>query len=467
MQTETSLLPPLTPKVHSWISQFISDPERVRSVIKQYGSPVNLHSTTPFIENYENYKRVLDKYELNHLICFARKANKSKSFVKAASEHGFGVDTASYRELLQCLDEGMDKDKLILTAAIKNKELIELAIKNEVLIIIDNLDELELTKKLSTELGVVAQIGLRLGGFHINGHKLYTRFGVDIEEAKNFMLDHIQQANQIQFRGFHFHLNGYSIDERAKAIAETIALIDEMRKYEISTEFIDIGGGLLINYLEDREEWDEFQEELKMAVQGFREPITFQNNGLGYSINDGELIGNLATYPYYNETHKEDFLEAILSYPTGKGEIATLLKDRNITIRMEPGRSLLDQSGVTLAEVVFRKYDSQGNLLIGLHMNKTQLFSSSADFLLDPIVLNYESNEDSEPTSGYFVGAYCLEQDVILKRKINLAKTPAIGDIVCFPNTAGYMMHFYETEAHLFNLSTNLFLKENGKVERD
>ncbi|UII26239.1 alanine racemase [Fulvivirga maritima] len=422
METETSLYPPLTPKMHTWMNDFISDPDRVKNVIKQFGSPVNLHSTTPFIENYESYKRILDKYELNHLICFARKANKSKTFVKAASDHGFGVDTASYRELVQCLEEGMDKDKLILTAAIKNKELLELAIQNQVLIVIDNLDELKLTKTLAEEMGVKAQIGLRVGGFHYNGRKLYTRFGVDIEEAKDFILDHIKSANEVHFRGFHFHLNGYSIDERAKAIAETISLVDEISKYEISTEFIDMGGGFLINYLEDQEEWNEFEEELKMAVQGVREPITFQNNGLGYSMNDGELTGKLATYPYYNEVHKEDFLEAVLTYPTGKGEIATLIKDRNITLRMEPGRSLLDQSGMTLAEVVFRKYDSQGNLLIGLHMNKTQLFSSSADFLLDPVVLNYENHADDEPTSGYFVGAYCLEQDVILKQKSTFQK---------------------------------------------
>ena len=60
------------------------------------------------------------------------------------------------------------------------------------------------------------------------------------------------------------------------------------------------------------------------------------------------------------------------------------------------------------------------------------------------------------PVAAYFVGAYCLEQDVILQRKINLPAVPEIGDLVCFFNTAGYMMHFYESEAHLFDLATNL-----------
>ena len=112
---------------------------------------------------------------------------------------------------------------------------------------------------------------------------------------------------------------------------------------------------------------------------------------------------------------------------------------------------------MTVARVAFRKWDSRGELLVGLEMNRTQLFSSSADFLLDPILIHHPPNpEPDHGLSGYFVGAYCLEQDVILKRKIRFQQMPAIGDWVAFPNSAGYMMHFYESEAHLFELATNL-----------
>jgi diaminopimelate decarboxylase len=115
---------------------------------------------------------------------------------------------------------------------------------------------------------------------------------------------------------------------------------------------------------------------------------------------------------------------------------------------------------MTIARVVYRKYDSRGDLLIGLEMNRTQLFSSSADFLLDPSLLYQQAPDHHDrEVSAYFVGASCLEQDVILKRKIRLEKVPDIGDLVCFPNTAGYLMHFYETETHLFELAKNLILE--------
>ena len=128
---------------------------------------------------------------------------------------------------------------------------------------------------------------------------------------------------------------------------------------------------------------------------------------------------------------------------------------------MEPGRSLLNQVGMTLAKVVFRKKDLRGRWLVGLEMNMSQLQSSSADFLLDPLTAFVPA--PNHPVKVYFTGAYCLEQDIVLKRKIALPNLPQVGDIVGFVNTAGYMMHFFETQAHLFELSVNLSLESSKK----
>lgn len=99
-------------------------------------------------------------------------------------------------------------------------------------------------------------------------------------------------------------------------------------------------------------------------------------------------------------------------------------------------------------------------------MNMSQLKSSSADFLSDPFIIYKNPDSEIHPTELFLTGAYCLEQDILLKRKLTFPKLPEIGDFVVFVNTGGYMMHFYETEAHLFELSRNLYIpahKENGK----
>jgi len=119
---------------------------------------------------------------------------------------------------------------------------------------------------------------------------------------------------------------------------------------------------------------------------------------------------------------------------------------------------------MTLAKVAHRKQDAKGQWLVGLEMNMSQMMSSSEDFLLDPYVVFAENAQSKKPVEVYFTGAYCLERDVLLKRKISLPQMPGIGDFEAFVNTAGYMMHFFETEAHLFELSRILSFSIEGNL---
>jgi len=85
---------------------------------------------------------------------------------------------------------------------------------------------------------------------------------------------------------------------------------------------------------------------------------------------------------------------------------------------------------------------------------------------LDPIHITHQSTEQQEAVSGYLVGGYCLEQEFLLKRKIQFATYPQVGDLIVFPNTAGYMMHFFESQAHQFALASNVFCNENLHMEK-
>lgn len=460
--------PKLTPCLHPWVRSLLKDATMHRHLASNFGSPLNLHHTDPFIENYRAYAELIESFSLSHQIFYARKANKCQAFVKAAKSHGFGVDTASFEELNQCISMGFDPARLVLTAAIKTKEMLTLAIKNEVLIVVDNHDEIDAIKALAANANTIAQVAVRVSGFVLGDKKLYSRFGFDISTVENVVKEHIYIAEHIAYQGLHFHLNGYAIDERVAAFDQLFAVVDRFNKLGIETKFIDMGGGFLTNYLESEEEWIAFQDELKLALEGVRPPITFQNNGLGYYWKNDQIQGELQTYPYYNPTPKEQTLKQILESNTFHGTVAQGLRDRNIALRLEPGRSLVNQAGITLAKVVFRKKDANDQLLIGLEMNKTQLFSSSADFLLDPILIpisdHLPTNED-ETVNAYLVGAYCLETDVLLKRKITFPHVPQIGDFICFPNTAGYMMHFYESQSHLFELAENLILKPSSSEQ--
>ena len=455
-------IPPLQPLTSPWIQRIADNYDLQKDLIDTYESPLNIHHLESFQTNLAEYRSILNHYDFKSKIYYARKANKCSTLASVAFENGFGVDTASYEELKQCLNINISSQDLVLTAAVKNEKLLRLAITNHVLIIIDNKDEADLILKIAKEENCQALVGFRVSGFEYKDHKLKSRFGFDIDEVGGFIIEFFNSEEvlkYVNFTGFHFHLDGYDAHQRGAALHQTLDLIETLITYGFNPNFIDIGGGILMNYLEQESSWIKFQEQLKKAVLGKREPITYQNNGLGFYNRNGEIEGKCNTYPYYNTTSKEEFLKNVLEIAyVHRKPVSYRLQELDIELRLEPGRSLLDQVGVTIARVAHRKKDADGNFLVGLEMNMTQMASSSEDFLLDPIVCYKNKKTAEERADVYFTGAYCLENDFILTRKISLPKLPEIGDFVIFINTAGYMMHFFETEAHLFKLSQNVFI---------
>ena len=457
----TNELPTLAPVISDWMPKLMADKKLLDALFETWGSPVNIHYLPAFDNNVHMFRKVFEKHGIPHQLFYARKANKCKSLLKRSRENEIGVDTASFKELLEALEAGVEPELLVVTAAVKTEKLLKLAVENNVLVILDNRDECDLLNSIAGKHDKQTPVGFRISGFYTDTEKLYSRFGFDIDEALSIISSACSRQGKyshLTYRGLHFHLDGYSTEERGAALNQCIFLAEELKAHGLDTRFIDIGGGVLVNYLQQENEWENFREELKKAVKGERKEITFNNDGLGYQMIDNKIQGALATYPFFNEKNGDVFLEKVLNYRyKNRGSASKLLRDRNIEIRMEPGRSLLNQVGLTLARVVFRKKDARGRWLVGLEMNMSQLQSSSADFLLDPLIAFVPVPK--LPVEVYFTGAYCLERDIVLKRKIALPNLPQIGDIVGFVNTAGYLMHFYETQAHLFELSINLNLE--------
>lgn len=458
----------LSPITSPWMHRIFQDQKIITGLIEKYGSPINLHHLPTFTDNIASFKKLFETYRLKHQLFYARKANKSRSLVKQALEAGIGVDTASQKELEQSLALGGTADTLVLTSAIKTRAQYELAIKARVPIILDNWDECVMAQGIAEQLNEKAVIGIRISGFIVEDTKLYSRFGFDIEIIETFILQNFGENGvfkNLMLQGFHFHLDGYSTRQRGKALSDCIHLASKIKEEGHTIRFIDMGGGILMNYLESEQQWRDFDKALQEGVKANNNPLTFNGIGLGYEVINNELRGQLKTYPYFNKTNGIGFLKEVLDYEDSiAGETnASRLRELGLEIRIEPGRSLLSQTGMTIARVAHRKQDAKGQWLVGLEMNMSQMMSSSEDFLLDPYIMYAEQAGADQPVEVFFTGAYCLERDVLLKRSITLPRLPEIGDFVAFVNTAGYMMHFFETEAHLFELSQNLsFSKEDS-----
>jgi diaminopimelate decarboxylase len=454
--------PAVTARLEPWQLALCAEPERLRALLEQYGSPLNLHHPGTFERNVGHLQAVADAREVPFEILFARKADKALVYVDTARRLGIGVDTASEAELDQALERGCPPDLLVSTAAVKSEPSLRTCLLAGVAIVLDNDDELDRVTRLAAVMGKQATVMLRLGGFRVDGERLPTRFGFDLDEAPELgaRLASPELRERLRLEGLHFHLDGYEAAHRVAAMAQCLPLIDTLRGQGHPVRSLDIGGGLPMSYVDDRAQWEAFQAALTAALRGERDPITYRNHGLGLHVVDGRVVGRLATYPYHQEPTAPSWLGQVLDAPgpDGAGSLAQALRDRDLTLRCEPGRSVLDGCGITVARVEHRKRHVDGSWSLGLAMNRTQCSTAKADHAVDPLVLPVDTpgEERTPPIEGFLTGAYCTEAELLTWRRLRFPLGVARGDLVVFPNTAGYLMHFVESRSHQFPLATNV-----------
>jgi len=443
---------PLSGRLEPWMVQLLSS-SNVFEWVERYGSPLNVIETGPMLRNLSELVDTARQRRIDFQPYFARKANKCLSFVDEANAAGCGIDTASEDEVRQCLDRGVLGSDIICTAAIKSETLIRLCVQQGICIAIDNHDELHLAEQTSRDLGRSVSIAVRVGGFDHNHQKLPTRFGLDVTECR-YVIDQLERCN-VRVDGIHFHLDGYDADQRVSAIMQSLDWIEQLRSAGHDPVFLDIGGGFPVCYLESRSQWQAFWEQHQASILGHRDAITYRRHGLGLVVHHGQTIGRRNVYPFYQRVTKARWFANILDTVVDAQPLADRLRRANVQLRCEPGRSLLDGCGVTIARVESRKRGADGDWLIGLSMNRTQCRTTSDDFLVDPIVLSHSGRRD-EAMQGYLVGAYCTESELLSLRKLSFPSGIRRGDLVAFPNTAGYLMHFLESRSHQFSLAKNV-----------
>lgn len=457
--------PPLRAKIAPWMQSMLAKPSVLRDLIEQHGSPVHVVVDSEFKRNVGDLLSPFKARGLGGGLYFARKANKLPWFVQAAKDAGIGVDTASLSELKESLELGVPAEKLTLTAIGKDKQLIEFAIEAGAMIVIDNFDELQQVEAIALKRAKQARIGLRFSGFVCNGRQIFSRFGFPVQDAPQ-LLDRLSSNANVSLELLHAHLDRYDIDERAAAARHLIRLADRAKQIGIDVNGIDLGGGILIRYLESQIEFENFRQSLVDAVRGQRPSFTYLQDGLGHYRVADEVHGKADLYPAWNDCSKERFISSVLDHTEGSKPLHQELQERNLQLFFEPGRALLDNGGITLSTVMFRKRDTLGNLLIGLAMNRTHLRPFRAEFCSDPIVMTFGRREAL--TEGAFVvGNLCSESDLIYRRMLELTAMPEPDDIFFFVNTAGYLAHHLEVGTHGNPLPTNVLLDDSTLEVRD
>ena len=387
--------------------------------------PINLIFLDNFINNINLFKDIFVQLNMHENIFFSCKSNKSYALLKAAANQKCGIEVSSYYELIDALKY---TNKIIASGPAKEYKYLFCAIQNKATIVIDDIEELKEIKKFGQSVKIMLRISDLLG--------IISRFGVNISQIDECL--EIIKKSKINLVGFSFHINNYNLDDRVVAIKQLLNIINEKN---LNIKYIDIGGGIPVNYC-SKEEFHNFLKENNKKMY-FKEK----------EIND--------FYPYYNNLATDKALQYVLNKV--KKELG------KVEIIIEPGRSLLNNCGISIYEIQYLKHLSNGDNLIVTNGNINCLSEQwfNTDYLIEPLLYKkVKNNNIKNNIIASVAGNLCLEQDMITWRKIKFEETPEKGDLLIYYNTAGYQMDSNESNFHKIPLIEKYVVKKiNNKYD--
>ncbi|HSW99501.1 MAG TPA: Y4yA family PLP-dependent enzyme [Patescibacteria group bacterium] len=428
----------LSPIIHHDVATLCKDhPNELYKIVELLGSP--LHITFPGImqDTIEHFRRTLDDAGMQDgKVHFAAKANKANSFLAASAVTGICADVASAQEMMAALNAGVPGRSIGVSGPAKPPSLLALAILHNACIAIDDPTELPLIIELAAGLPVTypVRVYLRLS----SGDN--SRFGMAADDINNMLTQLVQLQTKCQLEGFSFHVSGYNSNDRVAMIRKACKAIEQAYATGLKPKHINIGGGLQTTYA-DANDWN-----LKRAT-------------------DREFAGDVKpqfVYPYAAEPSGYAQLKEILEAVMPAIKATENIVGQRLMIDVEPGRSLLDQAGITIFRVRgVRAIGKRWLVMVDGSSRSLSEFWRNSEFFTDPLHIT-KSPRENEPFAAAIASNTCLESDYLSRRFIPFETRPIAGDLLVYINTAGYQMDSKESEFHRLPLPVKVAALKNA-----
>ncbi|ASY65513.1 Diaminopimelate decarboxylase (plasmid) [Sinorhizobium sojae CCBAU 05684] len=409
----------------------------------RYGSPLNLIWPEALEDNFAALQGALTESGVQHAIYYGAKVNKSPGLMRAALKTGAGIDVSSLYELRDATRLGADGARLVATGPAKTSVFHKELVDSGALISVDSPEELEdLINVLPAKAGP-QPILLRLRP----SDQSKSRFGMPADAIVQ-CLARLLGESRLRLEGVHFHLSGYRWENRAAALSEAADLITEARRMGFTPRMIDIGGGLPVQYVD---------------------PVSYRNH-LAAQTSDDYRTGKVpeSFYPYGGTLSASDWLHSFLKAEMHQGRtVADYLTREGLSLAMEPGRALADQTAITVFKISRIKAlgpDTHVIFVEGSSFSACETWFAS-EFLIDPIHVPAARPPLSAtpPVRAYVAGHSCLDEDVLSNRWLDFPVAPEVGDLLVFANTGGYQMDLLENEFHRHPMPARLRITEDAE----
>ncbi len=393
-QSTNQFLKPITTKVNSFGNIEIGGCDLI-SLADKYETPLYVIDETTLRTICNDYKQAFSKYPKTHIM-YASKALCTSAIAKIIDSEGLGFDTVSGGEIYTVYKAGANMSKVLFNGNNKSYDELELVLDLNVgRISVDNFFELSLLNEIAQSKNKIADILLRITpGIECHTHEyiqtghLDSKFGFDLTQIDSAVELIQNEYKNLKLHGLHAHIGSQIFEtsifpDEIEIMAKEIARLDA--KFGIKLNEINIGGGLGVKYTD------------KDAP-----PSTYEI---------GEIIIN---------------------------KLNDVIKRYNIEppeLFLEPGRSIISTSGVTLYTIGSSKQVPKGKKYVSIDGGMADNPRPSlyqAEYYAE--IANKKDTNESETVT--IAGRFCESGDIL----INSIDLPMLdeGDIICVYNTGAY-----------------------------
>lgn len=248
--------------------------------------------------------------EHGFVVHYAIKANFDPRILYEIKESGLGIDCASGNEVRCALEAGFDPRKIVYAGVGKRDKEIRYALEQGIFAInCESVQELHVVDAIAAELGKVQDVGLRINpdidprtNSCIDTGQADSKFGISYEEVVS-RIDEIKALRNVRVAGMHLHIGSQIRDMHVFEFlcVKANAIVARLTSLGLYFDFVDVGGGLGVNYdIPEREPVPAFESVFDIVAKhldvGGR-PVHFEF-GRAIVAQCGELI----TSVLYNKT---------------------------------------------------------------------------------------------------------------------------------------------------------------------
>ena len=227
----------------------------VADIARAVGTPFYVYSTATLLRHYGLFDAALAG--MDHLVCYAMKANSNQAVLRTLAQAGAGMDVVSGGEYLRARAADVPGERIVFSGVGKTRQEITQALEGGIRQFnVESEPELEMLDAVARSLGKVAPVTIRINPdvdakthAKIATGKSENKFGIPIARAREVYARAAAMPG-LQVIGIDVHIGSQLTDLAPfeQAYAKVADLTVLLREDGHDIRRLDLGGGLGIPY---------------------------------------------------------------------------------------------------------------------------------------------------------------------------------------------------------------------------